>query len=174
MDKRIPQSTIFLNQTKHSIGVLFYVLNECSMHSLSTSLSCHVLKIILIVVYTNKDVHCACKVPAGSSNLGQAQRPKPPHLDRLCLLLSGPAFTPPQHAASRWPPLRGCFSRVACPASPHTRKRRPGVPLTGWRWGRGSAFPAFRKVGEYEWWLLVRAVSASGEVASGSIPRPLC
>ena len=54
----------------------------------------------------------------------------------------------PQHAASRWPPLRGCFSRVACPASPHTRKRRPGVPLTGWRWGRGSAFPAFRKVGE--------------------------
>ena len=102
----------------------------------------------------------------------QAQRPKPPHSDRLHLLPSGSAFTPPQHAASRWPPLRGCFSRVACPASPHTRKRRPGVPLTGWRWGRGSAFPAFRKVGECQRWLLVRAVSASGEVASDSIPRP--
>ena len=102
----------------------------------------------------------------------QAQRQKPPHSDRLHLLQSGPAFTPPQHAASRWLPLRGLFSRVDCPASPHTRKRRPGVPLTGWRWCLGSAFPAFRKVGEYQRWLLVRVVSASGVVASGSIPRP--
>ena len=77
-----------------------------------------------------------------------------------------------QHAASRWPPLRGCFSRVACPALPHTRKRRPGVPLTGWRWCRGSAFPAFRKVGECQRQQSVRTVSASGAVASGSIPRP--
>lgn len=117
--------------------------------------------------------HCACKrIAVIYSKPPQAQRPKPPHSDRLCLLLSGSAFTPPQHAASRWPPLRGLFSRVACPASPHTRKRRPGVTLTGWRWCQGSAFPAFRKVGEYQWWLLVQAVSASGVVASGSIPRP--
>lgn len=117
--------------------------------------------------------HCACKLVAVIySKHPQAQRPKPPHLDSLCLLQSGSAFTPPQHAASRWPPLRGCFSRVACPASPHTRKRRPGVPLTGWRWGRGSAFPAFRKVGECQRWQSDRTVSASGVVASGSIPRP--
>ena len=70
------------------------------------------------------------------------------------------------------PPLRGCFSRVACPASPHTRKRRPGVTLTGWRWCQGSAFPAFRKVGECQRWQSDRTVSASSVVASGSIPRP--
>lgn len=116
--------------------------------------------------------HCACKGFAGFPNLGQAQRPKPPHSDRLHLLQSGSAFTPPQHAASSLPPLRGCSSRVDCPATPHTRKRRPGVTLTGWRWCRGSAFPAFRKVGECQRQQSVRTVSASGAVASGSIPRP--
>ena len=102
----------------------------------------------------------------------QAQRPKPPHSDRLHLLPSGLAFTLPQHAASRWPPLRGLFSRVHCPASPPTRKRRPGVPLTGWRWCQGSAFPAVRKVGECQRWQSERTASTSSGVASGSIPRP--
>lgn len=88
--------------------------------------------------------HCACKrVAVLHSKPPQAQRPKPPHLDRLHLLPSGFAFTPPQHAA-----------------------------LNGWRWGRGSAFPAFRKVGECQRWQSDRTASASGGVASGSIPRP--
>jgi hypothetical protein len=88
-------------------------------------------------------------------------------------------FTPSlrKRSAQNHPIRIGCTCSRLAPLSPlpstQPHAGHPcGVPLTGWRWGRGSAFPAFRKVGECQRWPSARAVSASGGVASGSIPRP--